>query len=84
MTPQPPLHSPLGHFYSQPVPFWPFQPEPVHWPGRRGYVPRTFGEVHGAAILGNLCRCKIAANMEIQICIRFILEVCIKTLLYLL
>ena len=71
MTPQSLLHSPLGHFtltkFSLALPV-----EPVHWPGERGYVPRTFAELHGAAILGNLFQgSKIAANVEIQICVRF-------------
>ena len=52
--------------------------------GRREYVPRTFAELNEAAILGGLFQGnKIAGNMETHMYSIFMLEVCIKTLLYL-
>ena len=69
-TPAPFSPRPL---YSQPLTFWPFHPEAVLWLGRRGmYRVLSRSYMHGAAIVGNLFEGnKIAANVEIKICMRF-------------
>ena len=61
----------------EPVPFRPFQPEPVHRPGGREYVPPTFAELNGAAILGIYFKVPVIKSLPIwkQICTRFYLGV---------